>query len=248
MQRSFAPFFILTRAMDNIDPSELAKFEALASRWWDPQSEFAPLHQINPLRVDFIKNRAPLKGARVLDVGCGGGILSEALSRLGAHVTGMDAGAAPIGVARLHAKLNDLSIDYRHQTVEQLADEEPAAYDIICCLEMLEHVPDPSKTIGACSAVLKPGGNIFFSTINRNIKSFLFAIVGAEYVLSLLPKGTHDYRKLIRPSELDEWSRRENLQLKEITGMHYNPLLKRYRLGEGVAVNYLAHYRKPDLA
>jgi len=160
----------------------------------------------------------------------------------------MDAGAAPIGVARLHAKLNDLSIDYRHQTVEQLAEEEPAPYDIICCLEMLEHVPDPSKTIAACSTVLKPGGDIFFSTINRNIKAFLFAIIGAEYVLSLLPKGTHDYRKLIRPSELDEWSRQENLQIKEITGMHYNPLLKRYRLGEGVAVNYLAHYRKPDPA
>ncbi len=233
--------------MENTDPVELAKFETLASRWWDPQSEFAPLHQINPLRVGFINARTNLAGARVLDVGCGGGILSESLSGLGAVVTGLDAGLAPISVARLHAKLNDHPIDYRHATVEQLVDQGEPPYDIICCLEMLEHVPNPATTIAACARLLKPGGDIFFSTINRNLKSFLFAIVGAEYVLSLLPKGTHDYRKLIKPSELDQWARRENLQLEEITGMHYNPVSKRYRLGDGVAVNYLTHYSKPGL-
>ena len=233
--------------MENTDPVELAKFESLASRWWDPQSEFAPLHQINPLRVGFINARTNLAGARVLDVGCGGGILSESLSGLGAVVTGLDAGLAPISVARLHAKLNDHPIDYRHATVEQLVDQGEPPYDIICCLEMLEHVPNPATTIAACARLLKPGGDIFFSTINRNLKSFLFAIVGAEYVLSLLPKGTHDYRKLIKPSELDQWARRENLQLEEITGMHYNPVARRYRLGDGVAVNYLTHYSKPGL-
>ena len=233
--------------MENTDPVELAKFETLASRWWDPQSEFAPLHQINPLRVGFINERTNLAGARVLDVGCGGGILSESLSGLGAVVTGLDAGLAPISVARLHAKLNDHPIDYRHATVEQLVDQGEPPYDIICCLEMLEHVPNPATTIAACARLLKPEGDIFFSTINRNLKSFLFAIVGAEYVLSLLPKGTHDYRKLIKPSELDQWARRENLQLEEITGMHYNPISKRYRLGDGVAVNYLTHYSKPGL-
>ncbi len=233
--------------MENTDPVELAKFETLASRWWDPQSEFAPLHQINPLRVGFINARTNLAGARVLDVGCGGGILSESLSGLGAVVTGLDAGLAPISVARLHAKLNDHPIDYRHATVEQLVDQGEPPYDIICCLEMLEHVPNPATTIAACARLLKPEGDIFFSTINRNLKSFLFAIVGAEYVLSLLPKGTHDYRKLIKPSELDQWARRENLQLEEITGMHYNPISKRYRLGDGVAVNYLTHYSKPGL-
>ena len=233
--------------MENTDPVELAKFESLASRWWDPQSEFAPLHQINPLRVGFINARTNLAGARVLDVGCGGGILSESLSGLGAVVTGLDAGLAPISVARLHAKLNDHPIDYRHATVEQLVDQGEPPYDIICCLEMLEHVPNPATTIAACARLLKPGGDIFFSTINRNLKSFLFAIVGAEYVLSLLPKGTHDYRKLIKPSELDQWARRENLRLEEITGMHYNPVARRYRLGDGVAVNYLTHYSKPGL-
>ncbi len=242
MQSCAARYQEIKAPMENTDPVELAKFETLASRWWDPQSEFAPLHQINPLRVGFINARTNLAGARVLDVGCGGGILSESLSGLGAVVTGLDAGLAPISVARLHAKLNDHPIDYRHATVEQLVDQGEPPYDIICCLEMLEHVPNPATTIAACARLLKPGGDIFFSTINRNLKSFLFAIVGAEYVLSLLPKGTHDYRKLIKPSELDQWARRENLQLEEITGMHYNPISKRYRLGDGVAVNYLTHY------
>lgn len=247
MQSCGARYQEITTPMENTDPVELAKFETLASRWWDPQSEFAPLHQINPLRVGFINARTNLAGARVLDVGCGGGILSESLSGLGAVVTGLDAGLAPISVARLHAKLNDHPIDYRHATVEQLVDQGEPPYDIICCLEMLEHVPNPATTIAACARLLKPEGDIFFSTINRNLKSFLFAIVGAEYVLSLLPKGTHDYRKLIKPSELDQWARRENLQLEEITGMHYNPISKRYRLGDGVAVNYLTHYSKPGL-
>ena len=233
-------------AMENIDSAEIAKFESLAARWWDPNSEFAPLHEINPLRVSYIANRHSLEGCRALDVGCGGGLLSEALSDQGAAVTGLDAGAGPIAVAKLHARANNHSIDYRHLTIEQFVDENPEPFDVICCLEMLEHVPDPALTIKSCVKLLKPGGDIFFSTINRNLKSFLFAIVGAEYVLSLLPRGTHDYKKLIRPSELDQWSRTSGLSIKDITGMHYNPLSKKYRLGPGVAVNYLAHYRKPE--
>lgn len=232
--------------MENIDSAEIAKFESLAARWWDPNSEFAPLHEINPLRVSYIANRHSLQGCRALDVGCGGGLLSEALSDQGAAVTGLDAGAGPIAVAKLHARANNHSIDYRHLTIEQFVDENPEPFDVICCLEMLEHVPDPALTIKSCVKLLKPGGDIFFSTINRNLKSFLFAIVGAEYVLSLLPRGTHDYKKLIRPSELDQWSRTSGLSIKDITGMHYNPLSKKYRLGPGVAVNYLAHYRKPE--
>ena len=231
--------------MENIDPAELAKFESLASRWWDPHSEFAPLHQINPLRVNYIRERVNLEGLRVLDVGCGGGILTESLRRAGGAVTGIDAGAAPIAVARLHARANDLEIGYRHITVESLLDSDASRFDVICCLEMLEHVPNPAQTIAACAELLKPGGDIFFSTINRNLKSFVFAIVGAEYVLSLLPRGTHDYKKLIRPSELDSWARQAQLRLEHITGMHYNPFSKRYRLGDGVAVNYLTHYQKP---
>lgn len=232
--------------MENIDPAELAKFESLASRWWDPHSEFAPLHQINPLRVNYIRERVNLEGLRVLDVGCGGGILTESLRRAGGAATGIDAGAAPIAVARLHARANGLEIDYRHCTVEALLDSDSSPFDVICCLEMLEHVPNPAQTIAACARLLKPGGDIFFSTINRNLKSFVFAIVGAEYVLSLLPRGTHDYKKLIRPSELDSWARQAQLRLEHITGMHYNPFNKRYRLGDGVAVNYLTHYQKPE--
>ena len=176
-------------AMENIDSAEIAKFESLAARWWDPNSEFAPLHEINPLRLGYIANRHRLHECRALDVGCGGGLLSEALSEQGANVTGLDAGAGPIAVAKLHARANDHNIDYRHLTIEQFVDENPAPFDVICCLEMLEHVPDPALTIKSCVKLLKPGGDIFFSTINRNLKSFLFAIVGAEYVLSLLPRG-----------------------------------------------------------
>ncbi|MGE4659389.1 MAG: bifunctional 2-polyprenyl-6-hydroxyphenol methylase/3-demethylubiquinol 3-O-methyltransferase UbiG [Arenicellales bacterium] len=230
--------------MQNTDPQELLKFESLASRWWDPQSEFAPLHEINPLRLGYIAERVALDGVRALDVGCGGGILTESLAAQGACVVGIDAGVAPIHVARLHALANGISIDYRHTTVESLIDKNEARFDVICCLEMLEHVPDPSATVAACAKLLAPGGSIFFSTINRNLKAFLLAIVGAEYVLSLLPRGTHDYNKFIRPSELDFWARRASLTIQDITGLHYNPLSRRYALGEGVAVNYICHYRQ----
>ena len=231
--------------MQNTDPQELLKFEALASRWWDPQSEFAPLHAINPLRLGYIDERVNLADARVLDVGCGGGILSESLAAKGAKVVGIDAGLAPVNVARLHAIANNVEIDYRHTTVEALLENEENSFDVVCCLEMLEHVPDPASAIEACSKLVRPGGNIFFSTINRNLKSFVFAIVGAEYVLSLLPRGTHDYKKFIRPSELDGWARSARLSLSSITGMHYNPITKRYTLGDGVDVNYLCHYSSP---
>ena len=228
--------------MQNTDPQELLKFETLASRWWDPNSEFAPLHAINPLRLNYIDSRASLAGARVLDVGCGGGILSESLAAKGAKVVGIDAGLAPINVARLHAVASNVDIDYRHTTVESLLGDEEGSFDVICCLEMLEHVPDPASAVEACSKLVRPGGSVFFSTINRNLKAFMFAIVGAEYVLSLLPRGTHDYKKFIRPSELDDWARSVSLSLSGMTGMHYNPLTKRYFLGDGVEVNYICHY------
>jgi 2-polyprenyl-6-hydroxyphenyl methylase/3-demethylubiquinone-9 3-methyltransferase len=236
------PFF---KDMKNIDPNEIAKFEALASRWWDPASEFAPLHQINPLRLDYIAGHAALDGRRALDVGCGGGLLSEGLWSRGARVIGIDAGAAPIGVARLHARQSKAEIDYRITTAEDLAQQKEAPFDLICCLEMLEHVPDPAQTVNACAQLLAPGGDLFFSTINRNAKAFLLAIVGAEYLLSLLPRGTHHYEKLIRPSELDQWAREASLHFEAITGMHYNPVSRKYRLGPGVDVNYIVHYSKP---
>ena len=231
---------------DNVDRDEIAKFEKLASRWWDPNSEFKPLHDINPLRAGWIDQHADVKGKNVLDVGCGGGLLCEAMAHRGATVTGIDMGEAPLAVARLHQLESGVEVDYRQSTAEAMASEQQGTFEVVTCLEMLEHVPDPALTIKSCVKLLKPGGNIFFSTINRNLKSFLFAIVGAEYVLSLLPRGTHDYKKLIRPSELDQWSRTSGLSIKDITGMHYNPLSKKYRLGPGVAVNYLAHYRKPE--
>ena len=228
--------------MQNTDPQELLKFETLASRWWDPNSEFAPLHAINPLRLGYIDSRASLAGTRVLDVGCGGGILSESLAAKGAKVVGIDAGLAPINVARLHAVASNVDIDYRHTTVESLLGGEEGSFDVICCLEMLEHVPDPASAVEACSKLVRPGGSVFFSTINRNLKAFMFAIVGAEYVLSLLPRGTHDYKKFVRPSELDSWARTASLSLSGMTGMHYNPLTQRYFLGDGVEVNYICHY------
>ena len=229
----------------NVDPEEIAKFEALASRWWDPTSEFRPLHEINPLRLDFIDQRAGLRGKTVLDVGCGGGILSEAMAGRGAIVTGIDLGKAPLAVANLHLKESGVAVDYRQIAAEDLAQERPASFDIVTCLEMLEHVPDPASTVAACKQLVKPGGHVFFSTINRNPKSFLFAIVGAEYILNLLPKGTHEYMKFIRPSELERWARAAGLKIREYTGMHYNPLTQRYRLGAGVDVNYLAHALRP---
>ena len=231
--------------MDNIDPTEVAKFESLAARWWDPHSEFRTLHQINPLRLEYIAQRATLEGARVVDVGCGGGILAEALWTQGAQVTGLDAGQAPIAVAKLHAKESGARINYQSTTAESLADELPGGFDLVTCMELLEHVPDPATTVTACAKLLRPGGQAFFSTINRNAKSWLLAIVGGEYLLNLLPRGTHHYEKLIRPSELDAWARQTGLQLTEMIGMHYNPVSRSYRLGPGVEVNYIAHFSRP---
>ena len=231
--------------MQNVDAQELLKFSELAHRWWDPESEFRPLHQINPLRLDWIDQLAPLRGKAVLDVGCGGGILSESMARRANHVTGIDLAARPLGVARLHALEAGVSnVDYREIATEALAAESPAAFDVVTCMEMLEHVPDPSSVVRACARLVKPGGWVFFSTLNRNPKSFLFAIVGAEYVLRLLPRGTHEYDKFIRPSELARWSREAGLALQATRGMEYNPLTQRYRLSDNTSVNYLVASRR----
>lgn len=231
----------------NVDPGEIAKFEALANRWWDPTSEFKPLHEINPLRSNYIDERAKLAGKTVLDVGCGGGLLSEAMAQRGAQVTGIDMGQAPLSVAQLHALESGVSVNYRKIPAEQLAIEQPAHYDIVTCLEMLEHVPDPASIIQACADLAKPGAHLFFSTINRNPKAYLFAIVGAEYLLKMLPKGTHEYSKFIRPAELAGWVRAAGLVLENITGMTYNPLIKKYSMSTtDVDVNYIIHVRKPN--
>ena len=227
----------------NVDRGEIARFESIASRWWDPEGDFKPLHDINPLRLDYIDQRAVLNGKRVLDVGCGGGILSEGMAERGAEVVGIDMADAALEVARLHGLEAGLEIDYQRVTAEELAASDPHAFDVVTCLELLEHVPDPTSVIRACAQLVKPDGHVFFSTINRNLKSYLFAVIGAEYLLRLLPKGTHEYRKLIRPSELDGWCRAAGLEAQDLTGLHYNPLLGDYRLGPGVEVNYLAHYR-----
>jgi 2-polyprenyl-6-hydroxyphenyl methylase/3-demethylubiquinone-9 3-methyltransferase len=223
----------------NVDHSEVNKFEELASRWWDPHSEFKPLHEINPLRLGYIEKFISLKGKTILDVGCGGGILSESMAACGAKVTGIDMGEAPLQVARLHLLESGLEVNYERIPVERLAQECPASYDLITCMEMLEHVPDPASVVQACAKLVKPGGHLFFSTINRNPKSYLFAILGAEYLLRLLPKGTHDYAKFIRPSELSGWLRTANLENLEITGLSYNPLTQHYRLSNDVDVNYM---------
>jgi len=230
----------------NVDPAEIAKFEALASRWWDPTSEFKPLHDINPLRLDFIDERVGLQGKTVLDVGCGGGILAEAMAERGATVTGIDLGEAPLAVARLHLKESGQQVDYQHISVEALAETHPAAFDAVTCMEMLEHVPDPASVVAACRRLVKPGGHVFFATINRTPKAWLFAIVGAEHILRLLPRGTHQYMKFIKPSELSQWAREGGLSVHEFTGMHYNPLLGHYSLGPGVGVNYIAYTRRAD--
>jgi len=235
-----------TETVENIDRAELAKFEAIASRWWDPESEFRPLHDINPLRLNYIDERCNLSGKTVIDIGCGGGILSESMAKRGANVTGIDMGEAPLAVAKLHKLESGVEVNYLHSTAEAFAEQKPGSYDIVTCLEMLEHVPDPASVIKACAKLAKPGGHVFFSTINRNPKSFVFAIVGAEYVLNLLPKGTHDYKKLIRPSELSEWSRAARLSVTDVTGMTYNPFMKRYKLGRDASVNYLIHTQKPE--
>ena len=237
-----------TRESANVDAAEIDKFSALASRWWDPESEFRPLHQINPLRLDFIDKRSPLKDQKVVDVGCGGGILSESMAARGAQVTGIDMAEAPLAVARLHSRESGVDVDYRAVTAEQLAEERPGEFDIVTCLEMLEHVPDPASVVAACCRLVKPGGSVYFSTINRNPKSFIMAIVGAEYILKLLPKGTHQYEKLIKPSELDRWCHAAGLAPGEMTGLHYNPFLKTYRLGPGLDVNYMMTCSRPESA
>ena len=226
---------------ENIDQAEIEKFEKLARSWWDLESEFKPLHDINPLRLDYISQRTQLAGKEVLDIGCGGGILTESLARSGAITTGIDMGEAPLQVARLHQHESGLEIDYQQITAEALALQYPGKFDVITCLEMLEHVPDPASVISACRQLLKPNGHLFLSTINRNPKAYLFAILGGEYLLKLLPAGTHDYQKFIKPSELAKAIRAENLCLKDITGMTYNPLTKVYRLGPDTDVNYLLH-------
>jgi len=230
----------------NVDPLEIQKFADLASRWWDPESEFKPLHSINPLRFNYIrKHSGSLAEKRILDVGCGGGILTESLCKDGAEVTGIDMGDAQISVAKLHAMETGLEIDYQKIAADELAKTHAGQFDVVTCLEVLEHVPDPAAIIKACYELVKPGGDVYFSTINRNPKAWLFAIVGAEYVLKMLPKGTHDYQKLIKPSELDRWMRNAGLELCHITGMHYNPLRNTYRLGPGVDVNYLLWGKRP---
>lgn len=231
--------------MKNVDDLEIRKFEALASRWWDPNSEFKPLHDINPLRLNYISQHINLAEKRVLDIGCGGGILAEALAHHGATVTAIDKAEASLSVAKLHLLESQLDISYLDSTAEEFAETQPAQFDVVTCLEMLEHVPDPSSVVAACQRLVKPGGLVFFSTINRNPKSYLFAIIGAEYLLNLLPRGTHDYAKLIKPSELATWSRQAHLTLRDQIGMGYNPLTKKYFLQNSLDVNYLACYEKP---
>ncbi len=228
----------------NVDPSEIQKFEELASRWWDPESEFRPLHAINPLRSEYINLHSPVKSLKLLDVGCGGGLISESMASLGAEVTGIDMGEAPLSVAKLHLLESGLSVEYIKITAEELAEQRHEQYDIITCLEMLEHVPNPASVIQACSDLVKPGGDVYFSTINRNPKAWLFAIVGAEYILNLLPRGTHEYDKLIKPSELDSYARAADLTMQSMIGLHYNPLSQQYKLAPGVDVNYMMHCKK----
>jgi 2-polyprenyl-6-hydroxyphenyl methylase/3-demethylubiquinone-9 3-methyltransferase len=230
----------MTETTVNADPAELAKFSELAHRWWDPESEFRPLHQINPLRLDWIQSHLPLAGKRVLDVGCGGGILSDSMARKGAEVLGIDLAAKALRVAQLHAlEAHTPNVVYREVSVEALAAEQPGTFDAVTCMEMLEHVPDPGSVVRACSQLVKPGGWVFFSTINRNPKAFMFAIVGAEYLLNLLPRGTHEYLKFIRPSELAAHARTAGLQLVHTRGMEYNPLTRRYWLSGDTGVNYM---------
>ncbi len=226
-------------ARSNQDPAELAKFSALAHQWWDPNSDFKPLHDINPLRLEWIDESVELSGKKVLDVGCGGGILAESMASKGAVVTGIDLAEKPLGVARLHLLETGVQVDYRVVSAEALAAQQPASFDVITCMEMLEHVPDPASTIQACATLLKPGGQAFFSTLNRNLKSYVMAIIGAEYVLKLLPRGTHDYGRFIKPSELARLARHAGLQVEAFKGMSYNPFSKTYFLGQDTSVNYL---------
>ena len=235
-----------TASNTNVDPAELAKFSDLAHRWWDPESEFRPLHQINPLRLEWINGISPLQGKKVLDVGCGGGILTDAMARSGAHALGIDLAPKSLKVAQLHAlEAQTPNVQYREVTVEALSVEQPASFDVITCMEMLEHVPDPSSIVRACARLVKPGGHVFFSTLNRNAKSFFFAIVGAEYVLNLLPRGTHEYAKFIRPNELARDCREAGLEWQHTRGMEYNPLTRRYWLSADTSVNYMVATQRP---
>ena len=235
--------------MQNVDINEINKFEAIANRWWDVNSEFKPLHQINPLRLNYIERLAGgLADKQVIDIGCGGGILSESMALQGAVVTGIDMGEAPLSIAQLHSLESGVEIDYQQITAEEMAEQNPARYDVVTCMEMLEHVPDPGAIIAACAALVKPNGHIFFSTINRNPKAFALMIVGAEYVLQMVPKGTHEYAKFIRPSELESWARNSGLKLEDITGMTYNPIFQSYKLGNDVDVNYLMHFTKEPVS
>ena len=230
----------------NVDPSEIAKFDALASSWWDLEGESKPLHDINPLRLEFISKQCSLDNKHVIDVGCGGGILSEALARSGAKTTGIDMGEMALNVAKLHALESELSIDYQHITAEEKAQQSAQSYDLATCMEMLEHVPDPLSIIQACADLVKPGGDLFFSTLNRHPKAYLLAVLGAEYVMNMLPKGTHDYKRFIKPSELAKWCRQAGLQVSQIKGISYNPLNQAFKLSDDVTVNYLLHCKKPE--
>jgi 2-polyprenyl-6-hydroxyphenyl methylase / 3-demethylubiquinone-9 3-methyltransferase len=228
----------------NADPAEVQKFSDLAHRWWDPTSEFKPLHEINPLRLRWIDQHASLAGKKVLDVGCGGGILSESMAALGATVTGIDLSEKALGVARLHLFESGLKVDYQHVSAEEFASRNAGAFDVVTCMEMLEHVPDPASTVASCARLVKPGGQVFFSTLNRNFKAYLFAVIGAEYVLNLLPRGTHEYAKFIKPSELARFCREAGLEAAELLGMSYNPLTQTYSLGQDTRVNYLLQTRR----
>jgi 2-polyprenyl-6-hydroxyphenyl methylase/3-demethylubiquinone-9 3-methyltransferase len=230
---------------ENIDRLEIAKFEAMAPRWWDPKGALKSLHDINPLRLGYIADRVRLADRRALDVGCGGGVLSEALALAGARVTGIDMGETPLAVASLHARQSGLCIDYRRGTAEDLALSQPAGFDVVVCMELLEHVPDPPSIVRACGRLVRPGGDVFFATLNRTAKSFVFAIVGAEYLLRLLPRGTHAFGRFVRPAELAAWGRQAGLAAHDFSGMQYNPFTRRYRLGGGLEVNYLAHFKRP---
>jgi 2-polyprenyl-6-hydroxyphenyl methylase/3-demethylubiquinone-9 3-methyltransferase len=234
----------MRKQMTNIDPTEIAKFSDAAAHWWDLQGEMKLLHEMNPLRLKFIDDRAHLSGKKVIDIGCGGGILTESMAKLGAHVTGVDMSLPALNVAKLHLHESQLQVEYVHTTAEQIAAERSEQYDVVTCLEMLEHVPDPQSIVRACATLLKKDGTIFFSTINRNIKAYLFAIIGAEYILKLLPKQTHDFSKFIRPSELANWTREAGLTLQQMQGIHYNPLTKNFSLNDDVSVNYLVCLKK----
>jgi 2-polyprenyl-6-hydroxyphenyl methylase/3-demethylubiquinone-9 3-methyltransferase len=225
--------------VENSDPAELQKFATLAHRWWDPSSEFKPLHDINPLRLDYIDRAVSLRDKQVIDIGCGGGILAESMAQRGAQVTGIDLGEKALKVAKLHQLESGVPVEYRLISVEAMAEAAPASFDVVTCMEMLEHVPDPESVVRACARLVKPGGKVFFSTLNRNPKSYLFAVIGAEYVLNMLPKGTHEYAKFIKPSELASWCRHAGLDVVELTGMTYNPLNQRYALGQDISVNYI---------